>query len=428
MTEIPPLGSANPLQDPELAFLRFTHEPEGSLSPHFKLLKRLAEANIPMHRTGAEKIPHQELLFRLQNLISQFPDHLHAAEKHIPLSTADVHNDFARVHGDHMIQMLCSNFSIEEIHAQLFSLDASSSDQKEVTDFFRHTLRDLPRTRGYAEAVKDAVTIQSKKKDAVSVGIVGCGAFPLTAIIAALSSQKSEVVCYEKNMYAATLAKMVISSLGLSERIHVISSEPERLKNTFDVICCESIGNGFTSAAFRDAFVSLHGDPDCIRVPKMIRIQASVLSLAEISSSNIPYVVDSSRIPYAKIVVSGSGSSSAVYRENIPTARIDIHTHNALGRVVVRIPLSRGGLGDLRDSVVWWETSIILGPSKRNVLKSCASHLTLPRQIFPIAAPVVDMTAEGVFERNGREEYAVLIEYVPNGEESFPRRARVVAI
>ena len=115
-----------------------------------------------------------------------------------------------------------------------------------VRSVIEHVLADQPRTRAFIDAVQQGVR---RFRGSASVYDVGCGAFPVLAIAAALECPECKITCIEINPLSANIARKLVAKLGLQNQIEIHQGDamefivPEDEK--IDLLISETIGAGF---------------------------------------------------------------------------------------------------------------------------------------------------------------------------------------
>lgn len=129
---------------------------------------------------------------------------------------------------------------------QVDTFTASTGDSFSKVDSVQ-ILRDEVRTKRFLQGVQTSVVALEKvRDDEIFVCDAGCGALPILGVYAALQSEKIRCICLEKNPEAITMAKALVASLGLEDRVTIIQCdartyEPEK---KIDLLVSETMDTG----------------------------------------------------------------------------------------------------------------------------------------------------------------------------------------
>ena len=147
-------------------------------------------------------------------------------------------------------------------------------------------LRDGVRTKKFTGAIKKAIE-ELDHTDGAPIRVIdaGCGAIPIMGVYAALCSPHVVCVCLEMNPESANIARQVISSLGLEDRISVLVQDATEYvpEQPVDLVISETMNTGLLSEPLCDIMDHLapHVRPAGIMLPDKVQtVAASVPSVA----------------------------------------------------------------------------------------------------------------------------------------------------
>jgi predicted RNA methylase len=428
--------------EPGASLLRIQTLQEGErLTPHLRTMRALLDAGL---RTGYETqeyttITHEQLKRSLEATISQMPYRLTRWPGDAHQQEVEQVTEYERVIGRELLRILCTNTDFVQLHTVLNDKkDYKDNGSMDMQDYLRHVINDLPRTKLYAEAVANAVHMKAKSlegKRRIRVCDAGCGAFPILAIIAALENSNVDVMCYEINPYAAQLAREIVRSLGLQDRIHIEHADATKVQmnNRQDIIISETLWRGATDEQLFQIMEQLSKqlEPHGFLIPKYVRLQASLLTNKLMGGSGSPrelYIYDlhENFLPVRQISADGKVALEGK-NVQVPTTTVRYETSDSPDTIRLAIPLSRDEyiayMANWRNYVVLLNTEVGLGRGNRTMGKY-DSHATGP-QIVTIDPPLRETHDFGVEPRNA--SFCIAIEYKP-GENSTRVKGRLEVV
>ena len=146
-------------------------------------------------------------------------------------------------------------------------------------------LRDHIRTKKFLLGVADAVAALDDGREVIRMCDAGCGAVPVQAMYAVLASPRVQCLCIEINAYSADLARSVIASFGLEDRITIVLADATQFQHDgqFDLLVSETMHAALTSEpvvqimSHLRPFMAAGG----IILPSMMTVRAAVIRAAE---------------------------------------------------------------------------------------------------------------------------------------------------
>lgn len=146
-------------------------------------------------------------------------------------------------------------------------------------------LRDRIRTKKFLRGVAETVTTLDDGREIIRVCDAGCGAVPVQAIYAALASPRVQATCIEINEYSAHIARSVVASFGLQDRITIVQDDATTFQHDgqFDLLVSETMHAALTAEpvvqimSHLRPFVATGG----IMLPSTITVCAAVVRAAE---------------------------------------------------------------------------------------------------------------------------------------------------
>ena len=145
-------------------------------------------------------------------------------------------------------------------------------------------LRDTVRTKKFLMGIKESLQ-KLEGKEQIYVCDAGCGAIPIMAIYSALSSEKVHGTCIELNPYSAQIAKQIIQSFGLQNRIKVIEADATKFipDEKIDLLISETMHSGLTKEMMVQIMSGLspHVAENGIKLPSKVTVQASIIPVLD---------------------------------------------------------------------------------------------------------------------------------------------------
>lgn len=116
----------------------------------------------------------------------------------------------------------------------------------------------------------------------------GCGAIPVQAIYAALSSPKVRCTCIEFNPNSAEMAKRVVAAFGLQDRIKVVQTDATKFQaeQGIDLLISETMHSGLTAEPMVQIMSNLapQVNPEGIKLPSKVIIKAALIKVNDYAS------------------------------------------------------------------------------------------------------------------------------------------------
>ena len=153
-----------------------------------------------------------------------------------------------------------------------------------VRNVIEAVMSDQPRTKAFIGATKDR--IRNFNGDPRIVYEIGCGPFPIPAIVAALETPNAIVRCIEINPLSAKIADLVIKKLRLEDRITIQfgnALDPAMLPKageTIDVLFSETAGVGLMDEQLTKILprYARYLTPDKgVAIPQDVRLSAALV-------------------------------------------------------------------------------------------------------------------------------------------------------
>lgn len=146
-------------------------------------------------------------------------------------------------------------------------------------------LRDQIRTKQFLRGVAEAVAVLDDGREVIRMCDAGCGAVPVQAMYAALTSPRVRCTCIEINEYSARIARSVIASFGLQDRITIVQADATTFQHDgrFDLLVSETMHAALTAEpvvqimSHLRPFVAAGG----IMLPSKITVRAAIVRAAE---------------------------------------------------------------------------------------------------------------------------------------------------
>lgn len=142
-------------------------------------------------------------------------------------------------------------------------------------------LRDRIRTKKFLRGVAEAVATLEDGRAIIRVCDAGCGAVPVQAMYAAFVSPRVQATCIEINEYSAHIARNVVASFGLQDRITIVQGDATTFQcdNQFDLLVSETMHAALTAEPMAQIMSHLHPfvAPGGIILPSTITVRAAVM-------------------------------------------------------------------------------------------------------------------------------------------------------
>lgn len=146
-------------------------------------------------------------------------------------------------------------------------------------------LRDKIRTKKFLAGVAEAVQNLEKDREEIHVLDAGCGAIPVQAIYAALSSSKVHCTCIELNPNSAAMAKRVVAAFGLQERIKIVQTDAIKFQTEqgIDLLISETMHSGLTAEPMVQIMSNLapQVNPEGIKLPNKVTVKAAFIKVSD---------------------------------------------------------------------------------------------------------------------------------------------------
>ncbi|MDD2693934.1 MAG: hypothetical protein PHY14_03300 [Candidatus Gracilibacteria bacterium] len=151
-------------------------------------------------------------------------------------------------------------------------------------------MRDLVRTKKFLQAIAGDITKLDGQIDGeISMCDAGCGSVPILAIYACLCSPKVRCTCLELNQDAIPVARAIVDSFGLSDRINVlqgnaITYQPE---SGFNYLVSETMHSGLTEEPMAQIFANLSKKvlSTGLILPRNVDVRGDLVSIQEFFAS-----------------------------------------------------------------------------------------------------------------------------------------------
>jgi len=150
-------------------------------------------------------------------------------------------------------------------------------------------LRDRIRTKKFVLGVKEAVQkVDREDKEEINMVDAGCGAIPIMAIYAALSSDKVRCTAIELNPNSAEIARQLVASLNLQDRIQVVQGDATRFQpeREIDFLISETMHSGLSAEPMVQIMSNLsrYVKPEGVILPSHVSIQTALVPLSDWTS------------------------------------------------------------------------------------------------------------------------------------------------
>ncbi|MDO8599409.1 MAG: class I SAM-dependent methyltransferase [bacterium] len=146
-------------------------------------------------------------------------------------------------------------------------------------------LRDRIRTKKFLRGVAEAVATLDDGREIIRLCDAGCGAIPVQAMVAAFMSPRVRCTCIEVNEYSAYIARNVVASFGLQDRITIVRENATTFvhDDQFDLLVSETMHAALTAEPIVQIMTHLRPfvTPGGIVLPSAIIVRAAVMRAAE---------------------------------------------------------------------------------------------------------------------------------------------------
>lgn len=177
-----------------------------------------------------------------------------------------------------------------------------------------HCLRDQVRTKKFLQAVEHAVqTIKSQQPDKqIRLCDAGSGAFPIQAIYAAMQDDLICCDCIESNQQSVEIAKALIKSFGLEDRVFVFNADARQceLQQSYDIIVSETMDTGLLSEPMSEIFTYLktYSNDQTILIPSAVSVEAAVVDEEKYAMAERYTLIDADLAPIVEVEWTSTGS------------------------------------------------------------------------------------------------------------------------
>lgn len=150
-------------------------------------------------------------------------------------------------------------------------------------------LRDRVKTKKFVLGVKETIQrIDQEDKEEINMVDAGCGAVPIMAIYAALSSDKVHCTAIELNPNSAEVARQLVASFNLQDRIQVVQGNATQFqpKGQIDFLISETMHSGLSTEPMVQIMSNLsrYVKPEGIILPNHVAVQTALVSLNDWTS------------------------------------------------------------------------------------------------------------------------------------------------
>ena len=147
-------------------------------------------------------------------------------------------------------------------------------------------MRDLVRTKKFLQAVAwDITKLNQEKESEIYMCDAWCGSVPILAIYACLCSEKIHCICLELNQDTVPVARAVIASFWLSDRIEVVQGNAitYKHKHSFDYLVSETMHSGLTEEPIVQIFGNLSKQvvENWLVLPRKVEVRGDLVSIEE---------------------------------------------------------------------------------------------------------------------------------------------------
>lgn len=188
---------------------------------------------------------------------------------------------------------------------------------------------DQLRTKRFLRALDMAVEGLATDSDGpIEVCDAGCGAIPILAIYAALSSERVRCTALELNPDSAAIARQMVAAFGVQDRIQVLEIDATRYRpdGPIDLLVSETMHSGLSAEPMVDIMANLQPAvrPGGVVLPSGVDVHSRLVSAAEydqtqlhnhLASKPVKVIADGWQTP----VVYEAGDELKAVKFDIPT-------------------------------------------------------------------------------------------------------------
>jgi predicted RNA methylase len=164
-------------------------------------------------------------------------------------------------------------------------LDAKRQDGSLTVMESIRCLRDRIRTKKFLAGVAEAIQSLGENLDEIHVCDAGCGAIPVQAIYAALSSPKVRCTCIELNPNSAEMAKRIVAAFELQDRIKIVQTDATKFQadSEIDLLISETMHSGLTAEPLVQIMSNLAPQvkPEGIKLPNKVIVKAGLIKVKD---------------------------------------------------------------------------------------------------------------------------------------------------
>lgn len=146
-------------------------------------------------------------------------------------------------------------------------------------------MRDTMRTKQFLKSILESVLHLRKTKDIIKMCDAWCWWVPILAIYACLLDERVQCTCLELNTTSCEIAKKIIASFWLEDRIKVVHTDATQYstQNKFDLLVSETMHSWLTEEPMTQIFENLHqyvsDDGDII--PRKVTVKSDLISIKD---------------------------------------------------------------------------------------------------------------------------------------------------
>lgn len=150
-------------------------------------------------------------------------------------------------------------------------------------------MRDTMRTKQFLISIRESILHLRKTKDSIKMCDAWCWWVPILAIYACLLDEKVQCTCLELNTTSCEIAKKIIASFWLEDRIQVVHTDATQYspQHKFDVLVSETMHSWLTEEPMTQIFENLHqyvsNDGDII--PRKVTVKSGLVSIWDFFST-----------------------------------------------------------------------------------------------------------------------------------------------
>ena len=147
-------------------------------------------------------------------------------------------------------------------------------------------LRDRIRTKKFVLGVKEAIQrVDQQDKEEINMVDAGCGAIPIMAIYAALSSDKVRCTAIELNPNSVEIARQLVASFNLQERIQIVQGDATQFQpeKEVDFLISETMHSGLSAEPMVQIMSNLsrYVKPEGVILPSHVSVQTALIPLSD---------------------------------------------------------------------------------------------------------------------------------------------------